>query len=223
MVLNPNKVLRQNVLLKLKPAASHQFAFWIWIANGDTVDLRVMLRMKFTNFDQKDSICPPRKVCNMFKRPVAQKIRGTGKWEQVISEEFDMFGSYPEWETKGEVNFILFQLFTRRIKSGGEIRVANFEEVNEDFTYAPSFSMAPSSSPTNTVAENAAYVVKYAGEVRTIVRHPFQVDNTGEILPMDGSEEYQLCEVDEVEGRKIEYPNRMNFFLNGRCQQSKSI
>ena len=48
------------------------------------------------------------------------------------------------------------------------------------------------------------------------------MDKTGELLPMDGSKEYQLCGVvDEVEGRKVEFPNRMNFFLGGRCIPSK--
>ena len=34
---------------------------------------------------------------------------------------------------------------------------------------------------------------------------------------MDGSVDYELCEVDEVEGRLSEYPNRMNLVWNDRC------
>lgn len=75
----------------------------------------------------------------------------------------------------------------------------------------------PSSSPTNLIHEDIAYIVRYAGEVRTIIRHPFQIDETGEVLPMNGSVSYQLCEVDEVEGRLAEYPNRMNFKIGNRC------
>jgi hypothetical protein len=44
--------------------------------------------------------------------------------------------------------------------------------------------------------------VKYAGEVRTVINYPFQIDSTGEVLASDGIAEYQLCDVDEVEGRK---------------------
>jgi hypothetical protein len=52
--------------------------------------------------------------------------------------------------------------------------------------------------------EHIAYIVRYAGEVRTVINYPFQVDKTGEVLAMDGSRDYELCEVDEVEGRKAE-------------------
>jgi hypothetical protein len=52
--------------------------------------------------------------------------------------------------------------------------------------------------------EHISYIVRYAGEVRTVINYPFQVDKTGVVLAMDGSRDYELCEVDEVEGRKAE-------------------
>jgi len=65
--------------------------------------------------------------------------------------------------------------------------------------------------------DNVAYIVRYAGEVRTIMRHPFQVDLTGEVLPMDGSRGYNLCDVDEVEGRLAEFPNRLSIMYQKNC------
>jgi hypothetical protein len=115
-------------------------------------------------------------------------------------------------------NIILFYLFTRNLSAAGKYSLANFEVLSEDYTDAPSASLAPSFSPTNLVQQHVAYVVNYAGEARTIVRAPFQLDKTGEILSMAPNAEYQLCEVDEVEGRKAVELNRMNFFIGGRCQ-----
>ena len=34
---------------------------------------------------------------------------------------------------------------------------------------------------------------------------------------MDGSTEYELCQVDEVEGKWGVFPNRMNFIVDGKC------
>lgn len=55
-----------------------------------------------------------------------------------------------------------------------------------------------SASPTNLIQEHTAYIVRYAGEIRTLLRYPFQIDKTGEVLSMQPGAEYQLCEVDEV-------------------------
>ena len=97
--------------------------------------------------------------------------------------------------------FVTFGVRQNRSKTRS---VAGFEELADDYTLAPSVSFAPSSSPTNLGEDNVAYVVKYAGEVRTVINYPFQIDSTGEVLAMDGNVEYQLCDVDEVEGRKSE-------------------
>ena len=133
-----------------------------------------------------------------------------------------MFGNYTEWP--GEPTFILFTVFTRDMATTGELLVSNFEFMGkhsvagEGFSEAPSISPAPSLQPSNMVAPpNMAYIVRYAGEIRTMMNYPFQVDNTGEVLPMDGSKEYQLCEVDEVEGQYGIFPNRMSFLIEGKC------
>ena len=76
--------------------------------------------------------------------------------------------------------------------------------LGNDFTDAPSRSLVPSGSPTNLYEEEVGYVVRYAGEVRIVIRQLFQIDRTGEVLPSNGTEEYELCLVDEVEGRKSE-------------------
>ena len=80
----------------------------------------------------------------------------------------------------------------------------DFRELGDSYTDAPSTGYAPSSTPTTLVEENTACIVRYAGEVRAVINYPFQIDSTGEVLPMNGSQEYQLCDVDEVEGRKAE-------------------
>ena len=76
--------------------------------------------------------------------------------------------------------------------------------MGDDYSVAPSSSVAPSAAPTNLEEEHISYIVRYAGEVRTVINYPFQVDKTGVVLAMDGSRDYELCEVDEVEGRKAE-------------------
>ena len=102
----------------------------------------------------------------------------------------------------------MFQVYAWNMTEGATLHIADFEDVEEDYTPAPSESFAPSSSPSNMIQDNVGYVIKYAGEVRTVVQAPFQIDGTGEVLPMDGSQTYKLCEVDEVEGSKAPFPNR---------------
>ena len=127
----------------------------------------------------------------------------SGGWQHVVTEAFDMFDSnYMQWD--GTFDFISFEMTTKNMGSVGEYAVADFEVYGEDYTNAPSQSLSPSQSPTNLYEELIGYVVRYAGEVRTVIRQPFQVDQTGEVLAMDGSTEYHLCELDEVEGRKAE-------------------
>jgi hypothetical protein len=96
--------------------------------------------------------------------------------------------------------------------------IAGFQDLGDDNTMAPSMSMMPSTSPTNLVQEHIAYVVRYAGEVRTVINYPFQVDITGEVLPMNGSKAYELCKADEVEGRKVQSPNGLGFLIGNVCK-----
>ncbi|KAL7554934.1 hypothetical protein ACHAWF_018496 [Thalassiosira exigua] len=215
MVVKRGRVLRQNVLPYTVPGKAYQFGFRSKITGTDSVEMRIIVRMRFRNNDLENGPCP-RAVCNFNVRPLRRTIRASDGWDDVISQEFDMF-NYTELEEYGEPDFILFQLFAVNMDPAGELSVASFENFGDDYTDAPSMSLAPSSAPSNLIQQHIAYIVKYAGEVRTIVRAPFQMDNTGEVLAMDGSREYQLCEVDEVEGLKAEFPNRMNFFINGRC------
>lgn len=88
-----------------------------------------------------------------------------------------------EWmEWDGQVDFVMFQLYTRDMDAAGSFAITDFEVFGEDYTDPPSQSWAPSQSPTNLYEQHIGYVVRYAGEVRTVVRQPFQIDNTGEIL-----------------------------------------
>ena len=92
-----------------------------------------------------------------------------------------------------------------------ELEVGAFADVTGNYSEAPSASLAPSSSPTNLFVQHVGYVVRYAGEVRTVIRYPFQIDTTGEVLNMNGRREYELCEVDEVEWTKAEVSSRESF------------
>ena len=92
----------------------------------------------------------------------------------------------------------------KKMNATGEFSIAGFQELGDTYTDSPSTSTAPSSAPTNLEEEDIAYIVSYAGEVRTVIKYPFQIDSTGEVLDMNGTDEFQLCEVDEVEGRKAE-------------------
>jgi len=99
------------------------------------------------------------------------------------------------------------------MRYGGQLHIADFELAGEDYTFAPTITQAPSIAPSSLVKDKVSYLIRYAGEVRTVVNTPFQIENTGEALPMDGTVSYRLCMVDEVEGSKGEF-NRMNFWID---------
>lgn len=94
MILGRSRVLRQDIQFSATGGQKYQIAFWVKLENTKTVDLRIMLRMKFTNFDNKNGLCNPRKVCNFFVRPLAKKVTGTGGWQHVITDEFDFFSKF---------------------------------------------------------------------------------------------------------------------------------
>lgn len=205
MVLGPGSYLRQNILPRSVPGQTYQFGFNVKMTNVESIELVAVIRMRFLNNDPTNGPCP-RAVCNLFRRPLRKVVESNGgAWQPVVSDKFDMFDpDYMSWD--GTVDFIMFQLFARDLEAGAEYAVSDFEVLGEDYTAAPSLSLVPSHSPTNLYEEQIGYVVRFAGEVRTVIRQPFQVDNTGEILAMNGTAdapvEYELCEVDEVEGRK---------------------
>lgn len=219
MVLPQGKVMRQNILDTAAEDETYQFSFLLKLVNVDHVDLRIVLRLRFENNDLDNGPCR-KDVCNFFRKVFARDIKPTTEnngWQRILTNKVHMFGNYTQWN--GSTDFILMQVFPAEpLPDGGEIHIADFREEDPDIiTMAPSVSMSPSSSPTNLVNPDVAYVVRYAGEVRTIVRHPFQVDLTGEILPMDGSRGYNLCDADEVEGRESEFPNRLSIMYQQNC------
>ena len=219
MILPSGKVMRQNVIDTVVEDETYQFSFLIKLVNVESVDLRMVMRMRFENNDTVDGPCK-REICNFFRRALARNIRATTEnngWQRVTTSAVHMFGNYTEWD--GTVDFILMQLFPREtLPEGAEIRIADFTaEDPETISFAPSISTSPSSSPTSMFREDEAYIIRYAGEVRTIMRRPFQVDLTGEILPMDGSRGYNLCDVDEVEGQLAEFPNRLSVMYKNAC------
>ena len=63
----------------------------------------------------------------------------------------------------------------------------------------------------------SAYVLRFAGQVRTVVRKPFELVRNGEELPMDDAS-YKLCLVDEIEGSARDYPDRLAFLINDVCE-----
>lgn len=199
MIMTRGKRLNQDVLATAKPLTKYQFSFMAKLSNMASVDVRIMIRLKFLNDDLKNGVCG-RKACNFFVSPLKRTIhRGDGGWQEIVTEEFEMFGNWTEWS--GRPDFLLFQLTTRDMDPDGELAIMGFEDLGDTYTDAPSMSLAPSAGPTNLVQQHIGYVVRYAGEVRTVLKAPFQIDKTGEVLDMEGNTEYQLCEVDEVEGR----------------------
>ena len=100
-----------------------------------------------------------------------------------------------------------------------ELRLADFAGAEESLKPSASPTDRPSTSPTDIYNYEQAYIVQYAGEIRTVVRHPFQIDSTGEVLPMDGSQEFELCGVEEVEGihAHLGEQNALRFLIEGVC------
>lgn len=213
MIMRRGRVLRQNVLARVVPAQKYQFGFWVSIRNVESIDFRIIMRMRFRNSAAPAGPCH-KPICNFFIRPLARNVKANGgNWQQVITEEFDFFGNHTKLDPYGEVDFMLFQLLTRNLGVTAEYRVANFEVFEEAKTNAPSASMLPSSSPTNLIQQHVGYRVSYAGELRTVIRYPFQIDKTGEILSMAEAASYQLCEVDEVEGKGNEVRTQTDGYL----------
>jgi hypothetical protein len=207
----------------VSPGDTYQLAFWAKLSGTPSVDTNIIVRMRFENDDIVNGPCR-RSVCNIFVRPLTTKIESKGRqWQRLVTEEFTMFGNYTEWT--GKPTFILFTMFTRDMATTGELRVSNFEFMGdhshsgEVYTDSPTTTTVPSMQPSNMVAPpGVKYIVRYAGDIRTVINYPFQVDKTGQLLPMDGSRQYQLCEVDEVEGKYGVFPNRMGFIIGGKCQ-----
>jgi hypothetical protein len=217
MVLKRGKILRQNILPRVVLGQPYQFGFWTSITGVSKIDFRVIMRLRFKNTAAPNGPCR-RAVCNFNKRALAKRIGSAGgQWQQVVTPKFDLPWNYTAWP--GEIDFILFQLLAKNLNNAGEFSVANFEMIGDEYTDAPSSSMAPSNSPTNLVQTHLGYVVRYAGEVRTVVRAPFQIDKTGEVLQMTPGKEYRLCEVDEVEGRKAEVRRDCSSFVHRSIPQ----
>ena len=222
MVLKRGKVLRQNIVRNSVPDQKYTLAFWAKLVGMRSLSTKIVIRMRFTNNDVVYGPCNQR-VCNLYERPLDATILASAAnsdgWQKVVTDGFTMFDNYTQWD--GNADFILFQMITSGMPSDGELRVANFEMI-DDASAAPSVSLAPSTTPTSLAAPDVGYVVRYAGEVRTVIRTPFQVEATGEVLPMDGSEEYHLCDLDEVVGTLGEYPmNKLSFVIGGKCTPIK--
>ena len=243
-VLQPGKVLRQNIVKNAVPEEKNKFSFMVKLSGVQETVITIKLRMRF--------VLDGGTVENYYETPVTTTIvnDGSGSWQKVFSDEFTMFGPYKMWS--GYPNFIWFTV-SHSTGAGGELRIANFRkysdlfsrhisyslflltlfrfypsphrfyclilEMENDSTTAPTDSLVPSSSPTTLSNENTAYIIRYAGEIRTVIKHPFQIDGTGEVLPMDSSARYTLCDVDEFEGALAKYPaNKMSFFINDQCR-----
>lgn len=101
---------------------------------------------------------------------------------------------------------------------GAELHLADFGLVGEDYTMSPTTSVSPSMAPSTLHDDNVGYIVRYAGEIRTIVRWPFQIDKTGEVLPMDGTRKYRLCgSVNEMQGSEMRFLVEAKVSLDRRC------
>ena len=219
MQLKRGQVLRQVITDTATPGQKYSFGFWVKLDSSKDVTLKVILRMRFQNNDRVYGPCV-NPVCNLYERPVRTTISaGSNSWQHVLAEDFEMYGNYNDWD--GKVDFILFQVTTQGMPNSGSLRIANFHDLQSGATVPPSLSYVPSYSPTTLMVEDVAYIVRYAGQIRTVVKLPFRIESTGEVLPMDGSVEYVLCDVEEVEGSLSELPKGLGFIVDGKCESIK--
>jgi hypothetical protein len=167
------------------------------VENVNHVDMFILLRVKFNNRDLINGPCN-KVICKFYVRPLNRRIRASGGWQEVVTDEVSI-KNYTDWN--GSVDFVSFQLTAKNLNETNMYSIAGFHKLGDDYTDAPLTSFLPSASPTTFVEEHTAYVVSYAGEVRTIINYPFQIDSLGEVLAMNGTRENQLGDVDEVEGR----------------------
>eukprot|EP00804_Cyclotella_cryptica_P005395 CCRYP_017085-RA/>CCRYP_017085-RA protein AED:0.06 eAED:0.06 QI:162/1/1/1/1/0.96/28/3961/2317 len=215
MSLKKGQVLRQEISFSATPGEMYSFGFWARLLNSNrAVTLKIIIRMRFQNNDQMYGPCK-NPICNLYERPVVKTLLpGQDSWQHIVADDFEMYGNYTKWN--GKVDFILFQVTTSGMSNSASLRLANFHDLRET-TVPPSVSLVPSSAPTTLNIQDVAYIVRYAGLIRTVLKRPFQIDETGEVLPMDGSVEYVLCEVEEVEGRLSESPKGLSFVIDDQC------
>jgi len=227
MRLKRGQMAMQNIAEHAIPNERYQFTFWAKLSGAPKVEVRAIARMRFQNNDTENGPCK-RSVCNLYAKPLVKVIEQNGmEWQRILSDEFNMFGDYTTWD--GTVSFIRFTVFTRNMDQAGELQLSNFEFVGEHsltgetLSLSPTISHSPTDKPTMHHSEgNIRYVIRYAGEIRTMTTYPLQLD-TGEQLVMDGVRQYELCQVDEVEGKYGIYPNRMNFVVGGKCRAIRCV
>jgi len=215
MSLKKGQVLRQEISFSATPGELYSFGLWARLLNSNRpVTLKIILRMRFQNNDQMYGPCK-NPICNLYERPVTKTLQpGRDSWQHIIADDFEMYGDYTTWD--GKVDFILFQVTTTGLSTTASLRIANFHDLKE-FSVPPSVSLVPSFAPSTLNVQDVAYIVRYAGLIRTVLKRPFQIDETGEVLPMDGSVEYVLCEVEEVEGRLSESSKGLSFVIDDKC------
>jgi hypothetical protein len=224
--LRRGRRLMQNIVERAIPGDTYKFRFWAKLWGTQSVPVNIVLRMRFENDDIVNGPCK-KSVCNIFIRALATTIEtNERKWQQIVSNDFTI-PDFTKWP--GRPTFILFTMFTLDMATTGELLVSNFQFMGkhslpgEVFTQSPTVTNVPSYQPSTMKRDNVAYIVRYAGDFRTVINYPFQIDSTGEMLPMDGSTEYQLCEVDEVEGKYGIFPNRMSFLIGGNCVRIRYV
>ena len=123
MVLKSGQVMRQDVLDTATPNEKYQMTFWAKLTGMESVDVKILLRMRFRNNDLVYGPCP-RTTCVLYERLLRTKLTGSGTWQRVVAEEFRMFGNYTDWD--GSADFILFEVTPLNMPAGAELRVANF-------------------------------------------------------------------------------------------------
>lgn len=68
-----------------------------------------------------------------------------------------------------------------------------------------------------SLSNQDAYLLRFGGHVRTVLRQPFELLSNGRALLMDRAS-YKLCLVDEIEGSAREYPDRLGLLINDVCE-----
>ena len=115
--------MRQDILETAVPNELSQMSFKVKLIGMESVTLKIILRMRFQNNDLEYGPCP-RKTCLLYERPLRTTVTGSGSWQRIVADEFNMFGNYTDWD--GSADFILFEFVPMDMPAGGELRVSDF-------------------------------------------------------------------------------------------------
>ena len=82
-------------------------------------------------------------------------------------------------------------------------------------------SDAPSSCPISNYKHDIEYIVRYSCQIQTVICTPFKIKETIDLLDMNITVLYELCDLDSIKENRCEFPNELKFMMNGNCNNTK--